>query len=165
VTISNQITATPTDVPVAVDRRPLRRVAVYHVSWWRIITEADLQHRFRGISDLDQAWIWGELIAYLDHENSGASGFQDGGQSWVRVRDGARQGTLRQADKDVRAVAERWEQFVDYLALGLSQDLGRDVAPVRARKHDRFEGRAGFDLRMVSQQHRFIRMTLMNKQT
>jgi hypothetical protein len=134
VTISNQITARPTDSPVSVDRRKLKKVGFYHVSWWRIITEAVLQHRFRGVSDPDQAWILGELIAYLDHENSGASGFQDMGESWVRVRDGARQGTVRAADKEVRAVAERWEQFIDYLALGLSQDLGRDVAPVRPRK-------------------------------
>src|SRR6266508_1391012 len=134
VTISNQITARPTDSPVAVDKRKLKRVGFYHLSWWRIITEAVLQHRFRGVSDPDQAWILGELIAYLDHENSGASGFQDMGESWVRVRDGARQGTLRGGDKEVRAVAERWEQFVDYLALGLSQDLGRDVEPVRPRK-------------------------------
>ena len=134
VTISNQITARPTDSPVAVDKRKLKRVGFYHVSWWRIITEAVMQHRFRGVSDPDQAWILGELIAYLDHENSGASGFQDMGESWVRVRDGARQGTVRAADKEVRAVAERWEQFIDYLALGLSQDLGRDVEPVRPRK-------------------------------
>jgi hypothetical protein len=134
VTISNQITARPSDSPVAVDKRKLKRVGFYHLSWWRIITEAVLQHRFRGVSDPDQAWILGELIAYLDHENSGASGFQDMGESWVRVRDSARQGTLRVADKEVRAVAERWEQFVDYLALGLSQDLGRDVEPVRPRK-------------------------------
>jgi hypothetical protein len=134
VTISNQITAQPTDSPVAVDKRKLKRVGFYHLSWWRIITEAVLQHRFRGVADPDQAWILGELIAYLDHENSGASGFQDMGESWVRVRDGARQGTLRAADKEVRAVAERWEQFVDYLALGLSQDLGRDVDPARPRK-------------------------------
>jgi hypothetical protein len=134
VTISNQITSRPTDLPVAVDKRKLKKVGVYHLSWWRIITEAVLQYRFRGISDPDQAWILGELVAYLDHENSGASGFQDMGENWVRVRDGARQGTLRAADKEVRAVAERWEQFIDYLALGLSQDLGRDVEPVRPRK-------------------------------
>ena len=134
ITISNQITARPIDSPVAVDKRKLKKVGVYHVSWWRIITEAVLQFRFRGVSDPEQAWILGELIAYLDHENSGASGFQDMGESWVRVRDGARQGTLRTADGEVRAVAERWEQFIDYLALGLSQDLGRDVEPVRPRK-------------------------------
>ncbi|MEX2210695.1 MAG: hypothetical protein WD689_02900 [Gaiellaceae bacterium] len=134
VTISNQITARPTDSPVAIDKRRLKKVGFYHLSWWRVITEAVLQHRFRGVSDPEQAWILGELIAYLDHENSGASGFQDMGESWVRVRDGARAGTLRVPDKEVRAVAERWEQFVDYLALGLSQDLGHDVEPVRSRK-------------------------------
>ena len=142
ITISNQITARVTDSPVAVDRRKLKRVGLYHLSWWRIITEAVLQHRFRGITDPDQAWILGELIAYLDHENSGASGFHDMGESWARVRDGARQGTLREGDKEVRAVAGRWEQFIDYLALGLSQDLGRDVEPVRPRKQslaDRLE--------------------------
>jgi hypothetical protein len=133
VTISNQITAQPTDSPVALDRRKAKRVGVYHLSWWRIITEAVLQHRFRGVTDPDQAWILGELIAYLDHENSGASGFRDMGQGWVSVRDGARRGTLRATDKEVRGVAERWEQFIDYLALGLSQDLGRDVSVLRPR--------------------------------
>src|SRR5262249_37764315 len=72
VTVSNQLTARPTDVPVTVDRRKLRTVRLYHLSWWKIVTEAVLQHRFRGVEDPDQAWILGELIAYLDHENTGA---------------------------------------------------------------------------------------------
>lgn len=133
VTISNQITARPGDLPFQVDRRKVRRVGAWHLPWWRILTEAIMQHRFRGVSDPDQAWILGELIAYLDHEKSGASGFEDMGASWVRVRDGARQGTLRGADKELPMVCERWEQLLDYLALGLSQDLGRDVVPVRPR--------------------------------
>lgn len=68
VTISNQITAHPTEVPIDVDGRKLRRVDLRHLSWWRILTEAIVQHRFRGVSDPDQAWILGELIAYLDNE-------------------------------------------------------------------------------------------------
>jgi hypothetical protein len=55
-----------------------------------VITETIVQHRFRGIDDPDQAWILGELIAYLDHEKSGASGFQDMGDKWVKVRDAER---------------------------------------------------------------------------
>jgi hypothetical protein len=78
--------------------------------------------------------LLGELIAYLDDERSGASGFQDMGENWVKVRNGAGDGTLRAADADVRDVAGRWEQFVEYLCLGLGQDLGRDVRPVRPRK-------------------------------
>lgn len=78
----------------------------------------------------------GELIAYLDHERSGASGFEDLGDKWVAVRDGARAGTLRASDAGVRDVAARWEQFVQYLALGLRQDLGREVTAVWPRKLD-----------------------------
>ena len=133
-TISNQITATPAESPVAVDGRKLRTVGLFHLSWWRVITEAIVQHRFRGIEDEDQAWILGELIAYLDHEKSGASGFQDMGDKWVSVRKAAAAGTLRPTNPEAREVAERWDQFVDYLSLGLSQDLGRDVKPVRPRK-------------------------------
>jgi hypothetical protein len=134
ITISNDIVASPTEVPYSYDRRKTKRVRLYHVSWWRILTKAVLEYRHRGVSDQEQAWILGELIAYLDHEQSGASGFQDMGRSWVTVRDGARQGTLRASDPGVREVGQRWEQLIDYLALGLSQELGREVAVVRTRK-------------------------------
>lgn len=133
-TISNQITGSPTDSPVSVDGRKLRSVRLVHLSWWRVLTEAIVQHRHRGVSDPDQAWILEELIAYLDDERSGASGFRDMGENWVAVRNGAGNGTLRSTDAQVRDVADRWEQFVEYLCLGLGQDLGRDVRPVRPRK-------------------------------
>ena len=133
-TISNQITRDSRTTPVELDRRKIKKVELWHLSWWQILTEAIMQHRYRKIADPDQAWLLGELIAYLDHENSGASGFQDMGARWVSVRDAARAGTLRAADKDVPAITERWEQFIQFLCLGLSQDLGHEVAPHRPRK-------------------------------
>lgn len=133
-TISNQITPAATTTPVDVDRRKTKNVGLFHLSWWGILTAAIVQHRHRGLSDPDQAWILGELIAYLDDERSGAGGFQDMGDQWVTVRNAAAAGTLRQGDAGVRDVAERWDQFVEYLCLGLAQDLGRDINPVRPRK-------------------------------
>jgi hypothetical protein len=135
-TISNQISSGPGDVPVTVDRRKLRSVALRHLSWWRILTEAVMQHQHRGIKDRDQAWILAELIAYLEHEKSGAVGFEDMGQHWVQVRNSARDGTIRTADRGVRDVVDRWEQFVEYLCLGLSQDLGVAVASSQSRAKD-----------------------------
>lgn len=135
-TISNQISGGPLDVPVAVDRRKLRRVELRHLSWWRILTEAVMQHQHRGVKDPDQAWILGELIAYLEHEKSGAIGFEDMGQNWVRVRNSARDGTIRSADPGVRDVVDRWEQFIEYLCLGLSQDLGVQVSSAQSRAKD-----------------------------
>jgi hypothetical protein len=136
VTISNQISTTPEDAPVVVDRRKLRSVQLRHLSWWRILTEAIMQHQHRGVRDPDQAWILGELIAYLEHERSGAVGFEDMGQSWVQVRNAARDGTIRPKDPGVQDVVERWEQFVEYLCLGLSQDLGVQVVSAQSRARD-----------------------------
>src|ERR671918_2486045 len=88
-TISNQITAASSESPISVDGRKLKRTALWHFSWWRVLTEAIVQHRYRGISDPDQAWILGEVIAYLDSAASGAGGFEDMGDKWVTVRKAA----------------------------------------------------------------------------
>ena len=132
-TISNQITANSTESPVDVDGRKLRKVALRHFSWWRIITEAVVQSRYRGVSDPDQAWILDELIAYLQHPAAGASGFEDMGDKWVAVRKAAHDETLRATDVNAAEVAERWEQFVQHLCLGFSQELGHSVRPVVPR--------------------------------
>ena len=132
-TISNQITASSSESPVSVDKRKLGKRGLWHFSWWRIITEAIVQNRYRGVSDPDQAWILGELIAYLDSEASGAGGFGDMGDKWVTVRKAAHDGTLRPTMPEAREVVERWEEFTQYLCLGLSQDLGSTVTAPRPR--------------------------------
>jgi hypothetical protein len=55
------------------------------------------------------------------------------GDKWVAVRKAAHDGTLRANDPEARTVAERWEEFTQYLCLGLSQDLGRSVVSPRPR--------------------------------
>jgi hypothetical protein len=135
-TISNQITSSPNESPLVVDQRKTKKVALRHLSWWQVMTIARVEHKHRKIADPDQAWILGELIAYLDHERAGAGGFDDMGEKWVAVRDGAREATLKASDPSVRSVASRWEQLVEYLSLGLTQDLGREVEPAWSRKLD-----------------------------
>lgn len=136
-TISNQITRSPTESPFVLPAkgrgRPVSRPPLYHLSWWHVLTQAIVFHQHHGIADPDQAWILGELIAYLDNERSGASGFADMGERWVKARDAARQRTLKATDPEAGAVAERFEQFIEYLCLGLQQDLGRQVAPIAKR--------------------------------
>ncbi len=95
--------------------------------------EAIVQQRYRGISDPDQEWILRELIHYLSSEASGAVGFEDMGEKWVPVRNAARDGSQRKDDAAARGVAERWEQFTNYLCLSLSQELGANVTISRPR--------------------------------
>jgi hypothetical protein len=133
-TISNQIRSDSTTLPYEVDKRKVGKIMVRHISWWRILTEAIVQHRFRGVSDPEQGWILNELIRYLDDPRSGAGGFEGMGDQWVTVRDAARHGTLRSTDEGAQAVAARWEQLVEYLCLHLSQELGVDVKHLKPRK-------------------------------
>jgi hypothetical protein len=98
---------------------------------------AIVQKEHRGISDPEQAWILGELIRYLSDDRSGASGFEDMGDQWVQVRDGARDRTLKAGDPGVREVAERWEQFIEFIGMELRQTLGRPVTPQWPRHVDR----------------------------
>jgi hypothetical protein len=74
------------------------------------------------------------LIHYLSGAASGVAGFEDMGKDWVPVRTAAHDGTLRSGDPRARHVAERWDQFTEYLCLSLSQELGRNVVSVRPRK-------------------------------
>jgi hypothetical protein len=133
-TISTQITANSSESPVAVDRRKLRGgLGLWHFSWWRVLTEAVVQQRYRGISDPDQEWVLRELIHYLSSEAAGAVGFEDMGENWVGVRKAAHDGILRAGDAAARDVVERWEQFTNYLSLSLSQELGASVTVHRPR--------------------------------
>ena len=131
--IDNNILGGADDVPVEVPKSKLRKVHVWQLSWWRIVTEAILQHDYRGVSDPDQAWILSELIAYLSHERSGVAELGDMGPSWVKVRDGARHNALNKRQVEVDDIARRWEQFVHWVALGFTQETGVDVTPERVK--------------------------------
>lgn len=133
-TISNQITHSASESPVCVNGHKLRKTSLWHFSWWRILTEAVVLSRYKGVSDSDQAWVLRELIHYLTGQASGVAGFEDMGKDWVPVRTAAHDGTLRSGDPRTRQVAERWDQFTEYLCLSLSQELGRNVISVRSRK-------------------------------
>ncbi len=133
-TISNEIPAIAGTHPTSVDKRKLRKVPVYHLSWTQVLTEAVIQKVHRGVADPDQAWILGELIRYLEHPRSGALEFEDMGASWVPLREAVAAGTLRASDKAAAEVAARWDQLIRYACLRLGRQLGIEVQPVLSRK-------------------------------
>lgn len=133
-TISNQIEAVPGDHPTAVDKRKLKKVALHHLSWTQVLTEAVVQKVHRGVADQDQAWVLGELIRYLEHPRSGALEFDDMGPSWVSVRESVGRGTLRPIDKGVAEVASRFDQTLRYASLRLGRQLGVEVQPGLSKK-------------------------------
>ena len=134
ITISNQIARIPGEHPVDVDKHKIKKVALHHLSWSRILTEAVLQKSHRSVADPDQAWILGELIRYLQHPNAGSVDFCDMGGNWVGVRDAIKNGTLRPKDEKATEVACKWEELLSFAALRLGRELGDDVHEVLTAK-------------------------------
>ncbi len=137
-TISNEIPPTPGVHPSGLKLRANSKVALEHISWTRILTTAVMERVHRGISDPEQSWILGELIRYLEHDSSGTVGFDDMGENWTAIRDGAREGTLNKRSDGITDIAQRWDQLLGYTSLKLGADIGEDVTEVvpRAQQTD-----------------------------
>lgn len=60
------------------------------------------------------------------------------GKAWVTGRDAARQRVLSPGDKEVREVAEGWEQFLEYLTRRLHQSLGNPRLAALAHRANPF---------------------------
>lgn len=134
ITISNEIPPVLGAHPVNLDGRKLRHTPVFHFSWVRLITLAVMEKEVHGIEDPEQTWILGELIKYLEHENSGALDFTDMGSSWTPVLDAVRTGLVRKDDDAVIDVASKFDGLIRYICLKLGQRLGVEVLPVLTRK-------------------------------
>jgi len=82
-TISNETPPVSGRHPLGVDPRQLRAVGLHHYPWSQLLTKAVAQRDQGGVADPDQAWLLGELIRYLEHPRSGASGFDDLGAAQI----------------------------------------------------------------------------------
>ena len=134
ITLSNEIAPAIGEHPVEVDRRKLAKVGLFHISWAEVLHEAQMVLTHRGVEDSLQAWLLHELVRYLQHPRSGASGFEDMGPSWVAVRESVAAGTLRAGDRKTPAVADAWTRLIRHLSLRLTAELGVNVAHVLPRK-------------------------------
>ena len=134
ITISHEIAVTPGVHPVLVDKRKLRKVELFHLSWSRIHTEALIEQANNVVSDPDQAWILSEFVRFIESPKSGAWDFEDMGPRWVEVRDAAALQTLRANSDDALAVVSKFDQLLAFAAMELSRKLGVNVQQSLTKK-------------------------------
>jgi hypothetical protein len=134
VTISNEVLNASGGHPTAgIDQRKLRSTRLEHFSWIRIITEAIVMSEHEGVEDREQDLIMRELVRFLQSDASGASEFNDMGGSWISVREGIKNGSIRKADEDVLQTIANFESLIRYSALTLSARLGVGATEVIPR--------------------------------
>ena len=134
ITISHEVATTPGVHPVAVDKRKLKKVDLFHLSWSRIHTEALIEQTNKTVTDPDQAWILSEFVRYIENSKSGAWDFDDMGPDWVEVRNASSLQTLRASDKETLGVVARFDQLLAFSGMNLSRQLGVNVQQRLHRK-------------------------------
>lgn len=134
ITISHEVATTPGIHPVPVDKRKLKKVSLYHLSWSRIQTEALIEQFNHLVSDPDQAWILSEFVRYITNQKSGAWDFDDMGPNWVAIRNASALGTVRAGDKETLNVVAKFDQLLAYCGMELSRSLGVNVQQRLTRK-------------------------------
>ncbi|HEX8768368.1 MAG TPA: TerD family protein, partial [Jatrophihabitans sp.] len=132
-TISNQVTAAVDEHPVPIERRKLRKLALRHLSWDEIRTQAIVTDRHRGVADPAQRYVLQEFIRYMEHPRSGMQGFANMGPQWVKVREDVKARTLRSTDRHAAEVAGLFDQLIRYIGLHLTALLGVEVQSVPPR--------------------------------
>lgn len=133
ITISNQLLSGSDDLPVEIDRRKLRKVALRHVSWDEIRSVAIHLSMHDKVEDGTQRWVLREFVRYLLHDQSKLQGFTDMGPDWAHVRDGVKNKTIHPRDKAADGVCRQFDQLIRHIGHDLSCLLGVDVQPVFPR--------------------------------
>ncbi|MCJ1677611.1 TerD family protein [Streptomyces sp. APSN-46.1] len=121
-------------VDVKTDGRRKHKVTHRHLSWAEVAHHAQMLIRHEGVGNPAHAWLLQELLAYLQHENSGCHGFQNMGADWVPVRKGIEDETIVVGDPRAVRVLGSWEKLIRQVCLRLGGELGQQVLPVQRAK-------------------------------
>lgn len=134
ITVSNDIVPVPTASPVQVDKRLVKTVSLFHISWMQIFTHAQMLIANDEISDLDHKVIVEEFLRFLMHPSTGIKGFVQMPVEWGPIIDKVRSlGSLQRKGKDEISVIHGWMQEERELSFIMSQKTGAYCGLKRSR--------------------------------
>ncbi len=128
ITISNQ-SALANGLPpeLTFNSFRLRKVPVFHLSWERLLSEAQLLRRDNRVADADQQWMLEEWIRYVADPQSRIIEPPQMGEHWNKVLLFAHEGNLGACKSELLDVVQRWDAFLRKVALRLRARLGAGV--------------------------------------
>lgn len=141
ITVSNEFVSEAKYVPY--DLKPSKSISLFHFSWTYILTISKiLLHKNQtNIEDDDQIELMKEVVAYLEHKDSGVSGFTKMKPGWKEVVEKiVSNAPLKVTDKIVEEAVLSWQQEEKDMALMLSRELGVLVGQGTKSKKQTFAG-------------------------
>ncbi len=108
---------------------------VFHWSWMKVQTVADMLVTNDGIADYNQAFLLKEFIRFLSHESAGVQGFTRMPKEWTElVRRATTSTKIAIGSSETDIVARAWQQEMRDLTLQLSRKLEVEVVERLPRK-------------------------------
>lgn len=136
ITISNQIALPNGLPPLKVDKRRLKRVRVAHISWERLLSEAQYLILQKGVYDVDQNYMLKEWIRYVNDPMSKIVVAPRVNQNWNSILSAASSDRLRSVKSDISEFSGIWAAFLRVQAFRLRAQLGEKV-DVRLKPDER----------------------------
>ncbi|MBL1430874.1 MAG: hypothetical protein COA60_005070 [Robiginitomaculum sp.] len=136
ITLSNQFATSPLHHPIASVRKNRSKIPVYHWSWMKILTTADLLISQGSVKDDNQLYLLNELRRFLSHESAGVTGFDRMPSEWSSINKLVSSGgTIPTKSNDALVVIEAWHQETKDLSLILSRLTKAHVTERLGRKY------------------------------
>jgi len=130
ITISNQLTLTPSTNPSGIKLPKNSTVGLFHLSWSSLMTECEmlLGDGKKEFNNDDEIYLVSELLRYYSDKSSGVTGFTQMNKEWPDLVDLIISGKrLNQKDPIVESTLLAWHQKLRDLSLKLSRSLNQVV--------------------------------------
>ncbi|MBV5258429.1 hypothetical protein FLX56_08355 [Synechococcus moorigangaii CMS01] len=141
ITFSNQFAPLPEHHPVHVDKRLLKKVELYHFSWYAVLTMANLLRLNKEVEKEEHRYLLRELERFLLHPSAGLRRFDQMCADWTTIVDRQRTGApISKSSDEVAKVVADWHSELRDLCLFLSRRTGAAVTvklPPRHRNEPR----------------------------
>lgn len=125
ITISNEFTPRVDQSPIAIPKRLLKKVKLYHLSWRLVLSTAMLLKHQVNINDREKSFVIDEFIKFLRDDSVGNKSYTMMPPSWTDVAKEASMGAkLKSSDAKVMEVSNALVEEFSEIALILTDHLG-----------------------------------------
>lgn len=133
ITISNQPAHPNGYPPVKVDQRKVKGTPVIHLSWARLLSEAQQLSWQSGVADEDQGYMLSEWIRYVNDPNARIVLAPSVGNYWNGLLSAAASEKLGSVKQDVESFIDTWIGFLSVQSFRLRASLGEPNVDLRLR--------------------------------
>ena len=152
ITISNEFVAQTHHHPTPVEKKHLKKVQLFHFSWFSLLTMMNVLSEGDQVADADHTFLLDELERFLVHPSAGLQRFTQMGASWTetfrRIRSGL---PILKTSEETKDVVADWHAEMRDLCLFATRKTGARIdVKIPSRFKADMKGRTKADIDLLA---------------